>query len=109
MAKKKELDNLSLDMIRCKADGFGCNYGQWKALQENPVASKKDETPENWKICPQCGNYFEPSNKGKQIYCDIDCQKKAQRARDREKTRAYKREYMRNKRAERKLENESCA
>lgn len=109
MAKMKELDNLSRDMIRCKEDGFGCHYGQWKALQENPVKLKKDETPDNWKVCPYCGNYFKPSNKGKQIYCDIDCQKRSQRERDREKTRAYKREYMRNKRAERKTENESCA
>lgn len=110
MAKKKELDNLSLDMIQCKADGFGCNYGKWKVWQTYPAREKKpEEFPERWKICPQCGNYFNPSNKGRQIYCNIDCQKRAQRARDKGKYREYYRSFMERKRAERKKENESCA
>ena len=110
MAKKKELDNLDLDMIQCKADGFSYNYGKWKAWKGSPVREKKPiEIPERWQICPQCGNYFNPSNKGRQIYCQIDCQKKAQRARDRVKIREHYREYMAKRRAERKMENESCA
>lgn len=34
MARKKKLDKLSLDMIQCAKDGFGCKYGRWKATQK---------------------------------------------------------------------------
>ena len=106
---KRELDNLDLDMIQCKADGFKYNYGKWKAWQVNPVREKKKaELPEGWKVCPQCGKWFNPSNKGRQVYCEIGCQKKAQRARDKGKYSDYYRDYMRRKRAERKPKNEMC-
>lgn len=83
MAKKRELDNLDLDMIRCKADGYGCHYGAWKATQDRPVTiEKKTEIPEGWKICQNCGKPFKLGWRGsRQIYCEIYCQKQAQQKR----------------------------
>lgn len=111
MARKyKEPDKLALDMMQCKADGFGCHYGQWKALQD-PVAVER-KIPDGWLICPECGKSFKPgkySNR-KRIYCDITCQKTAQRARYIEKHREYNRIYAAKRRAEeRKKKNESYA
>ena len=102
MAKNyKEPDKLALDMMQCKADGFGCYYGRWKALQENPLPKKK-EVPDGWRICPACGTAFKPSKYSrKQIYCEVECQKKVQRARDKEKSRDYYRKYREKLRAER--------
>ena len=103
MAKKyEEPDKLALDMIQCKADGFGCHYGRWKALQENPLHKKK-EIPDGWKVCPECGKAFQLGKYSKKkIYCEVECQKKAQRARDKGKYREYYRNYMKNRYAERK-------
>lgn len=104
-ARKRDLDKLSLDMIQCEKDGFGCHYGKWKALQDRPVVveKKENEIPEGWKACPQCGKHFKPNKYGKrQIYCEVECQKKAQKERDKEKIRAHYREYMAKRRAERK-------
>ena len=107
---KREPDNLALDMMQCKADGFGCDYGKWKALQNNPVIKKKEVIPEDWIECPVCGKFFKPNKCGfKQIYCEPYCQKKAQRARDKDKLREYYRSYAEKRRAERKLKNESYA
>ena len=50
MAKKRELDKLSLDMIECKKAGFGCHYGAWKALQGNTI-KKEEGIPEGWQVC----------------------------------------------------------
>ena len=110
MAKKKELDNLSLDMIRCKADGFGCHYGQWKALQGEPVKVEEEveePTPQGWLICKQCGKPFKPRTKRKQYYCEAGCQRAAQNERDNERRKKYYREYQERKRKEQK--NESYA
>lgn len=111
MAKKKELDNLSLDMIRCKADGFGCDYGRWKAMQERPVVikPKKDELPEGWRICERCGKAYKPKSKRPQKYCDAVCQRKAVEERNIDKKRECAKAYEQRKRAERKLKNESYA
>ena len=105
---KRELDNLDLDMIQCKADGFGCNYGLWKALQKNPVVRKKKELPLDMKTCPVCGKSFRPKNKGRQIYCEFSCQQKAQKARDKGKYSEYYKNYAAKRRAERKLNDEVC-
>ena len=98
--KKKELDNLDLDMIQCKADGFGCNYGKWKALQEKPVATER-KLPSGWSICPHCGKSFKLPNKGKKIYCEIYCQKEVQNIRRKEKNRERQKMYRERRKAER--------
>lgn len=107
MAKKKELDKLSLDMIQCKADGFGCNYGRWKSLQETPELSER-KLPDGWSICPQCGKSFKLPNKGRKIYCEIYCQKQAQDDKRREINRKRQAMYRERRKAERNLQNEVC-
>ena len=100
MAKKKELDNLSLDMIRCKADGFGCHYGHWKSLHENTKKEVEEATQEGWCICQRCGKAFKPKARRVQKYCEASCQHEAQQERYREKNRDRAVEYYRRKRAE---------
>ena len=105
--KKKDLDKLSLDMIQCEKDGYGCHYGAWKAAQERPVVvKKKDEIPEGWLVCKQCGKLFKPKTKRKQFYCEIACQREAQLEKDREKRKEYHRSYMEKKRAAERESNE---
>lgn len=110
MAKKKELDKLSLDMIQCKKDGFGCHYGAWKALQDKPVEviEKKVEIPEGWRVCKNCGNLFKLGSYGKnRVYCDVTCQRQAASKNKKSKynTREYNRRYMEKKQAERSSKN----
>lgn len=105
--KKKEMDNLAKDAAAALAAGM--SYGRWKAIHGNTaVIEKKEEIPESWKACPRCGNLFKP--KGRQIYCNIDCQKaeQNQRYKKTEKYKDYYRNYMARKREEGKLRNESC-
>lgn len=98
MAKKKELDNLALDMIQCKKDGYGCRYGLWKAMKGNTKEVKKDDSlPAGWRLCKYCGKPFKP-NTQKQIYCEPLCQNSA----NMDKYRERKREEERNK------DDESC-
>lgn len=104
MAKKKELDNLSKDMIRCKADGFGCHYGQWKVSNWNTKDRVEEITPQGWLICKYCGKPFKPRTKRKQLYCEAVCQSQAQR----EKRKEYYRNYSKAWR-ERNADNESYA
>lgn len=104
MAKKKALDKLAQDAAAALAAGM--SYGQWKALhpQTASVELQTDEVPDGWKMCKYCGKYFRPV-KGGQRYCDIQCQRAAQRIKDRE----HKRKQAEKKRAEeRNKENESC-
>ena len=78
MARKYEgPDNLALDMIQCKKDGYGCHYGAWKAAQD-PVKIEK-KIPEGWRICANCGMLFKPTTKRKQIYCGGVCGHEAYR------------------------------
>lgn len=78
MAKKRKLDNLDLDMIQCKKDGYGCHYGHWKAMQGEPVkVEKMDELPEGWKFCLWCGKPFKTNHQKQQKYCEIYCQREA--------------------------------
>lgn len=102
MAKKRKLDKLSQDMIQCEKDGFGVHYGAWYAAQNRPVViEKKNEIPEGWRVCPHCGNPYKPNmiSNGRQIYCDIACQKAAQRQRYRAsgKSKEYYRKYLEKK------------
>ena len=70
----KELDQLSLDVIQCMKDGFGCHYGAWKATQD-PVRIEKNGIPEGWNVCVYCGTAFKPTTKRKQLYCGAWCQR----------------------------------
>lgn len=75
MAKKKELDKLSQEMIQCEKDGFGVNYGRWKATQTQ-VNTYQKFIPESTITCPECGAYiFHPRHN--QVYCCFDCQRRA--------------------------------
>ena len=104
MGKKKELDNLSLDMIRCKADGFGCHYGHWKALHGDTKEAPEVEepAPQGGLICQYCGKPFKPKTYRRQKYCDSLCQYDAVKERQRLKDRVRSREYQRRKREEQK-------
>ena len=98
---KKMLDNLTLDMIQCKQDGYGCHYGAWKAMQGKKVVKRETVVPEGWLVCRRCGTPFKPKTKRKQLYCEANCQAAAQRER-------YKAKRAERKRAEeRNTENES--
>ena len=95
MARKKQLDNLSLDMIQCKKDGYGVHYGRWKALQ--PVVEVEKAIPDNFRSCEYCGQWYKPTSKRAQKYCGAYCQILAQRARDRDKLAKYQREWRERK------------
>ena len=103
MAKKKQLDKLSLDMIQCKKDGFGVHYGAWKATQK-PVEIEKPALPEGWRVCEWCGKPFKPKTKRPTKYCEVYCQNEAQRERYRQRNANYMRNYR-----ERNALNESNA
>jgi hypothetical protein len=100
---EKEPNKLALDMIQCKKDGFGCHYGAWMAVQNRPVVIEK-KNYEGWKVCPHCGKYFKPNHpNNRQIYCELNCQKAAQRERDRAKNAEAQRRYVARKKAEKEL------
>jgi hypothetical protein len=93
MAKKREPDNLALDMIQCKKDGYGIHYGAWYAAQNRPLKIETVEgMPKGWQRCKWCNRIYKPTKKGRQLYCDISCQKAAQNARSREMKEASRRE-----------------
>ncbi len=92
MAKKKQLDKLSLDMIECQKAGFGVHYGAWKATQI-PKKIEPKGLPDGWKKCAYCGKPFKPKTKRIQYYCEAQCQAAAQREKDKDKRAIYKREW----------------
>lgn len=79
------MDNLSKCMIQCKAEGFGCHYGAWRATKGDILIVKKDEIPEGWKKCPHCGELFKPQRRKDQKYCGAYCQYLASQERVRKK------------------------
>ena len=85
---KKQLDNLSRDMIQCEKDGYGPWYGRWKAAQPRVKPEPVEVLPEGWKVCPYCGKPFKPKHK-QQKYCEAVCSYKAQKERYREKKSVY--------------------
>lgn len=101
---KREPDKLALEMIQCKKDGFGCHYGAWKAAQERPVVieKKENEIPEGWKVCPHCGTPYKPNKWGcgRQIYCDVTCQKAAQSIRRSAQNAERQKRYRERKKAQ---------
>ena len=103
MARKREMDNLAKDAAAALAAGM--SYGKWKAMQGEPVqTTKPNELLEGWKVCPQCGKAYKPKkySNNRQIYCEVACQKAAQRVRDKGKYDEYYRTHMREKRAKQK-------
>lgn len=102
MAKKKELDKLSLDMIECEKDGYGCHYGKWKAMQAERKIEKR--IPEDWRTCALCGKPFKPTNHA-QKYCEYSCQREAANVRRKDAIRAQMKRYRERKKAEKELSN----
>lgn len=94
MARKRELDKLSLDMIQCVKDGFGCHYGKWKAKQADGAVERR--LPDGWKICEWCGESFRP-NKSNQRFCGYSCQRKAADKRHRENASERQKAYRERK------------
>lgn len=104
MARKREMDNLAKDAAAALAAGM--SYGRWKAMQNSTgVIEKREELPEGWKICLRCGKPFQTNkyNRRKR-YCELECQKTAQRERDKEKAREYYLAYKERKQAENKTQ-----
>jgi hypothetical protein len=93
MAKKKEVNKLTLEMIQCEKDGFGVNYGRWKARQSPTKIEPKTDMPEGWKKCAWCGTWFKPKSYRPQKYCEISCQITARDFRLKDKKAQYMREY----------------
>jgi hypothetical protein len=83
MARKKKLDKLSLDMIQCAKDGYGVNYGRWKAQQEQKPPVKDDTLPDGWKLCEYCRKPFK--GKSTKRFCDEICRKEAYYYKNRDK------------------------
>lgn len=77
------MDNLSKCMIRCKAEGYGCHYGAWRADQGDTLEIDGVGLPAGWKKCEWCGKPFKPINQ--QRFCEAYCQQQAAYARYRKK------------------------
>lgn len=78
--KKKEPDKLAQDAASAKAANM--SYGNWKAMQTNPVKTKS-EIPDGWLVCQYCGKPYKPTTKRRQLYCEAYCGKQAHRERER--------------------------
>lgn len=73
MAKKKELDNLTLNVLA--AEKAGLSYGKYMALKyekEQVPKAKAPTPPPGWKVCPFCGKKFYATH-GKMKYCSDIC------------------------------------
>lgn len=82
MAKKKEMDNLAKDAAAALAAGM--SYGRYKAMQGEPKKVVTVEgLPKGWKRCLWCNTPFKPTKDQK--YCELFCQKAAQRDREKQK------------------------
>lgn len=79
------MDNLARCMIQCKAEGFGCHYGAWRATKGDVLIVK--EIPEGWRKCEYCGEVFKPYNKTLQRFCGAYCQGKAAYERSKNKNK----------------------
>ena len=96
MAKGKELDKLSRDMIECEKAGYGCHYGAWyaathpiKTVPAVPTVPTEKPIPEGWLVCQWCGKPFMPKTKKKQKFCEPMCRYEY----DKEKYKAYRASY----------------
>lgn len=69
MAKKKELDNLTINVLA--AEKAGLSYGKYMALKYEKEQPPKIEVPKpspGWKVCPHCGKKSYATN-GKMKCC----------------------------------------
>ena len=64
--KKKELDQLTKDVINATAAGL--SYGQYMSRKEHAPPAPV----EGLKACKRCGKMFKPRTT--QVYCDGNCQ-----------------------------------
>ena len=85
MRKKRELDNLDMDVIRAKKLGYS-SYGKFKidhpnTRNEDHVIYSKDAIR-----CMYCGVKFIPSRKGN-IFCCVPCRNHYHEKRKLEKKR----------------------
>lgn len=87
MASKKEQDKLAQDAAAAKAANM--SYGNWKAMQTNPVKTK-NEIPDGWRVCQYCGKPYKPKTKRPQLYCEAYCGYTARKERERIKRQAEK-------------------
>ncbi|MBQ6852389.1 MAG: hypothetical protein IJO04_05105 [Oscillospiraceae bacterium] len=85
--KKKEPDKLAQEVAQALACGM--SYGKWKAMQD-PVKIEK-KIPEGWKACAWCGKPFKPKTQ-KQKYCELSCQRAANKERERQRRNEYMKE-----------------
>ena len=74
--KKKEPDNLALDVRRAELLGYGPHYGRYKADYPHTREDQEQEpepVPKGWerKICPTCQKEF--YGKHNQVYCGEAC------------------------------------
>lgn len=77
MAKKKELDNLTINVLA--AEKAGLSYGKYMALKyekEQPPKMVESPSPPGWKVCPHCGKKFYAEH-GKRRYCSDFCYQQA--------------------------------
>jgi hypothetical protein len=83
MARKKQLDKLSLDMIQCKKDGYGVRYGAWKATQKDkpvkPIADTESDDLGCTRVCVWCGKEFYRADKRVRSYCSDECRQASHR------------------------------
>ena len=81
MARKKQLDKLSLDMIQCAKDGFGVRYRAWKATQKDkpvkPIVATESDDLGCTRVCVWCGKEFYRADKRTRRYCDDICRRAA--------------------------------
>lgn len=89
--KKVELDKLSQDMIQCKKDGFGANYGAWRAAQYEKNKGQIPEKPKGHKhICVHCETEFYTRVNRKQKFCCDSCREEHYRVQRRAEYQASK-------------------
>lgn len=83
------MDNLSRDMIRAKALGYGVHYGKYKADHPGPtVITRPEVQEEEIKICAYCGEPFSLIGRSRRSkYCSNTCFSVSNKKRAREKAR----------------------
>ena len=68
------MDKLAKEMIQCEKDGFGVQYGRWKAAQVPvKIEPKKNKVGIETGICAYCGCEFTSSDNRNRKYCGARC------------------------------------
>ena len=81
MARKKELDQLTRDVL--EAEKAGMTYGKWKAMQSHRKPEPKTN-PESDRRCKVCGKAI-PLGSRRSTFCSDECKMQW----DYKKNRAY--------------------